>query len=326
MNVTEEKSGAQIAANALFQQSTTKANEVSATSETPINHIEFHDPKGQWNSALSELCQKVTPAFTYNITKWKINFSDIRDILEDHEDSYQLNNSYQRNKLHVFIAPITWAAIFYDDSDFIPYGPAFASMDDIKLYKTKKRQNSSNLDGKLKIAVIEDKITSTIALKILLNNLKIEIEEPWHHFHVKVECETHANPKKRYKAIYEGTFDAAIFTTNEIQNKLDQAQRDNLIEILNIDHYYSFLKHKGCLPRTVYCIHKCQVDDSKMENILSQFKQWVNKIEYDHLESSNFYSINPKDENFKKLLKDFLIEGCHTDSSIRKGKFDFQTF
>jgi 5'-3' exonuclease len=205
------------------------------------------------------------------------------------------------NFIHIFVAPISWAAKFRKSGKFKIVGPAFGSNSDISLYAKKALKKKDDIP--IKIGVIDGDITSNLLFKLyhflLTEQLKTDIYDivdghiqspPSTSHSVVVEgylYEAVKDPIDRLDYLCLGAdnddaLDFAIFTDKDIatiedkNNSTSYKFKEQVRKILDIDPIISHFFNKDYIPRAVYCIHETQYN-AHQSFIRGFFKKIKNK-------------------------------------------------
>ena len=321
-----------------------KANPVQYRTIAPkLKKILLLDALGQWKAGL-ELLKNNSDHKDKSLIKilpWeKMRMDRISEIDYRKDGSTQLlpikvdQQVYSEEEwLYVFIAPLPLAAKFCHLYDLVPLGPAFATKADITVYV---RLATSLKRKRLKIGVIEDDITSTIMLKILLcltDNLFHPTPRALNFKHLdRYDLITHGPAPRRLLYLNSSTIeeekmlDACIFTNREYQEvaaKLNHQERRHRM-ILNVDPPVAHYLKLDYVPRAVYFLHKSQYkNDESIHNLLRWLKSVTDKVNGEWV-AGGMQALSPwsnKDRDAQLRLIDAALE-LRTLQHVEKFQFE----
>jgi hypothetical protein len=287
-------------------------------------NIVFQSALDQWTEPINQLFGDEE---NIKVVEWDMKMHSMANEIDSSnykEKKLQpsISNYSTSDFLHVFVAPITWAAKFRIDGKFKIIGPAFGSNSDIGIYAKKNLQHRS--DGIAKIGIIDDDITSNILFQLYHLLLKEQFKTNIYEIvkeHAKTnkekyevegyEYEPAINPLDRLSRLclssQDGdSFDFAIFTNRDFAViKREAPEESNKIRrILKIDPIISHFFNQDYMPRSVYCIQETQYDRYKTEikNLFQNIRDKTQKMSH----CNGLFSLDPYNETDKKIQENII--------------------
>jgi len=329
------------------EQKCTTDDLVKATQNTYTNskknNILFRSALGYWNRALNDLFDKKYDNFSFQIVEWDKNevnsFDPSRVVLDKDSASIPKLRRYKEfstnDYLYIFIAPMTWAARFIQE-DFIILGPAFGTNNSISIFANKQTPYNYERD-EIRIGTIGHYITSTALLRVyhlfmtrifhtnihLLCHDNVCSYEKHDSAMPKFRFPPKPNAEQRYLDLvrHQQGIDFAIFTAEDI-NSLNLRSKNDIREILKIDPLITHVFNLDFVPRTVYCIHKSQLN---MIKAIENFNQMINDqskkfnkpmIIGNESQKIVIFPANPNDEEARKVQKSIIQKYRIIEDSI----------
>jgi hypothetical protein len=280
---------------------------------TPVleKKIIFWDFKGYWNDIINivineQIDNDIIRHDIIEVQTWEnYDYSTYNSVFNE---SGELAGCFDSNKLHVFIAPITWSGLYTEHVKIL--GPAFATYGDIKLYNSVHRNGQIN--DKINIEVIDKYATSTIGLQIIMCGL----------------CECTLNRdllvfgsgikqwRNRHQQLIDRAYSAAVFNATDLAT-MTQDKRNAINDIMDIDELYSLAKGIKNLPRVVYVLSKKQLNNREFDSIINPLIDSLKGITVDLPGViENKHMLNPFCEINRKAIIDFLNDGKRFVSGI----------
>lgn len=314
----------------------TSSNELSN-----LKNIVFQSALGQWDDGLSYLIEKL-PDELKNIsiiTNWELNMFDNSNVFIHKTKKFleTISNYSTSDNLHIFVAPMTWAAKFSKMHKLKVIGPAFGTIDDLKVFARRDLLNGS---GRTRIGVINHDITSAVLVKFFValkektsytlsknihNIIKGTIETVKDlHLESEYECPNFASPSERIEALYlehsdEQKLDYAVFTQKEINDIEKDSSFSNILskEIITLDRVLAHYFNLSIVPRSVFCIHDCQFlkYQELIESLFQQLSRAIKNI--NEKEKFNIRPIDFKNEHFRNVQNGMIsyVKNNYTENA-----------
>lgn len=265
------------------------------------------------------------------IANWDMSMNSIENVIKRDSTDYRHKTLQDKisgyptsDILHVFVAPITWAAKHRSDGKFKIIGPAFGSNSDISIYA--KKNLKSRTDGIIKIGMVDDDITSNVMFQLyhllLTEQFKTDIYQiidthingspTGERFKIDgYEYEPAINPCDRLGHLLldiddDDAFDFAIFTNKDISIIEEKASEEkNLIrKVMEIDPIISHFFNQDYTPRSVYCVHETQYNQHR-EEIKSLFDS-INKVTTKPQNFEGIFALDPYDATDKNIQSNLI--------------------
>ena len=332
---------------------------VDTTKEKVGNKIVLQSAKGQWSEALKKLFECDYDK-NFIVAHWNMSMEKNKETQNNHKILKKSISKIATDKnVHIFVAPITWAQKFSKRRNYFIIGPSFATIDDLVLIARKKWL--TNKDDKIAIDIhtIDEDITSSISLKLLLHFLENEIQIKIHKFFIDiVKDETINNiindnndksiidiqrmyyfdsendKKERMDTLLQdqSSIDLAIFTRKELKELLEKQHEyvNQIYELLTIENSLINQFKISYLPRSVYCIHKSQIncdfyDLFKIfyDKIGSIFKN-NDAITKPNITVNNIFPISPYSNKYRNAQEEFIKKASELNF-LNKESFEFSS-
>ena len=278
---------------------------LSKESPSPTKVI-FQSALGQWDEGIKILKEKLPLEFSDNfeIPYWDLRMDDNTTVIEPRYKKLRENisNCSTVDNLHIFVAPMTWAAKYSKLHKFIVIGPAFGTIDDLIVFARKDLRYDNK---KTRIGVINHDITSAILVKFFISlkektsytlnkNIHKIIQDALSsiqdsHLENDYECPNLPTVYDRVEALTyrhddEAKLDYAVFTRKEIE-EIDTDSELRKIpkkKVMTLDRVIAHFFNLCFVPRSVYCIHEKQYHQYKffIMRLFTEIKNVINKSDF----------------------------------------------
>lgn len=277
---------------------------INPSTPVPDKKIIFWDFKGYWIDIINivideQIVNDIIRRDIIEVQTWEnYDYSTYESVFNK---SGELEGCFDSNKLHVFIAPITWSGLYTEHVKIL--GPAFATYGDIKLYNSVHRNGEIN--EKINIEVIDKYATSTIGLQIIMCGLC----DCTLNRHRLVFGSGIKQWRNRYQQLIDRAYSAAVFNATDLAT-MTQDNRNAINDIMDIDELYSLAKRIKNLPRVVYVLSKKQFDNEKFDTIINSLISSLQGITVNLPRViENKHMLNPFCQINRKAIIDFLDDG-----------------
>jgi hypothetical protein len=243
----------------------------------------FLDAFGHWQKGLQLLAS--TNDLEIAIEPWEMRGAQLPAFQLIPDEHYRLAPYEIGQKVYlpdewlfVFVAPVTLAAKWRKSYSLDVLGPAFATRSDVCAYVPREQTHV----GLPRIGVIDDEITSTVMLQMLLclggkyfhprekrldlkllNNFQLLTEHQ-----PAFRMRRLAGPKDA-----ADRFDACILTRREERQLLLNKRIPNTVmRVIDVDPAVADFLGVDAVPRSVYCVHQ---EQSHNPDLMTPFREWL---------------------------------------------------
>ena len=320
------------------------------------NKIILQSAKGQWSEALEKLFDDDK---NFEVVRWDMSMEENNETKTNHKKlKRSISKKLTDKNLHIFVAPITWAQKYSKLRNYFIIGPSFATIDDLILIARKKWLTNNN-KSVIDIKTIDEDISSSISLKLLLHYLENEIQIKIHKLFIDIDQDkkitniindydekliTNINDKyyfdpekniedrMKYLLQENSSIDLAIFTRNELKELLNKKKKyiNQIYELLTIENTLIKQFKISYLPRSVYCIHNSQVN----RGFYDLFKIFYDKVgsifkDNDAITEpnsavNNIFPTSPYSKNYRNAQEEFIKKASELNF-LNKESFKFSS-